>query len=140
MLTNSLSPTWKLTLVIASTVSPLIAWNVFVSPRTSILAMSPWEVRVVDVLRHLDVLLEEAQLVEPGDRVLQVLGDHAAIRRPIDVLLGEIELGEHGPGRLEVRGDEIQHRLAVFRLVHVSRQRDVVVQERPHGVGGLLEI
>src|SRR5215468_2082889 len=135
MLTNWLSATAKLRSLMASTVSPLMAWKVLVSPRTSILAMSPRQVRIVDVLRHLDVLFQEAELVQPRDGVLEVLGYHPRVGGPVHVLLGEIELGEHGARRLEVRGDDIQHRLPVLGLLHVTGQGDVVVEERAHGVG-----
>src|SRR5215470_8045049 len=101
MLTNSLSPTARSMSWIASTVSPLIAWKVLVRCWTSILAMSPRQVRVVHVRRHLEVLVEEAELREPRYCVLKLLGGDPAVDAPEHILVGEIELLEDGLGYLE---------------------------------------
>src|SRR5712691_8771370 len=103
MLTNSFSPTAKLRSLSASTVSPMIAWKVLVRPVTSILAMSPRQIRVVGVAGHLQILLQKAQLVQPRQSVLQVLGHDPAVRPPVHVLLREVELLQHSLGRLEMR-------------------------------------
>src|SRR5215831_17863296 len=116
MLTNSLSPTARSMSWIASTVSPLIAWKVLVRCWTSILAMSPRQVRVVHVGRHLKVLIEEAELREPRHRVLQLLGRDPAVDTTEHVLVGEIELLEDGLRHLELSGCQVDHRFPVLGL------------------------
>src|SRR5215469_2070543 len=101
MLTNSLSPTVKLRSQIASTLSPLIVGKVLPRPRTSIRAMSPRKIRGIDVRRHLQVLVEEAQLVQARERMLEVLGRDACIDAAEHVLPREVELREDGAGCLE---------------------------------------
>src|SRR3989442_7644416 len=135
MLTNSFSPTVRPRSVMAATVSPLIAWKVFVRPLTSILAMSPRRVGVVDVRRHRHVLLEEAQLVEARQRVLKVLGHDPGIDAAIDVLPGEVELLEHGLGHLVSGRDHLDDRFAVLRPVDVRQQGAVYLETPPEGDG-----
>src|SRR5262245_44711611 len=112
MLTNWLSPTERLRSRMASTVSPLMAWNVLVRPRTSIRAMSPRQIRVVDVLGHGHVALQEAELVEPRQRVLEILGHEPGVSPAIHVLLGQVELLEHGLRSLEARVDHVDDGVA----------------------------
>src|SRR5215813_3712124 len=102
MLTNWLSPTARSMSWIASTVSPLIAWKVLVRCWTSILAMSPRQVRVIHVRSDLKMLVEEAELGEPRQRVLQLLRGDPGVEPPEHVLVGEVELLEDGLGHFEL--------------------------------------
>src|SRR5262245_62205047 len=101
----------------ASTVSPLIAWKVLVRCWTSILAMSPRQVRVVHVRRHLEVLVEEAELREPRHGVLQLFCRDPAVDAAEHVLVGEIELLDDGLRHLELCGRQVDDRLPVLGLV-----------------------
>src|SRR5215469_1347383 len=134
MLTNSLSPTVKLRPLIASTASPLIVGKVLPRPRISIRAMSPRQIRGVDVRRHLQVLVEEPELVEAREGVLEVLGGDARVHAAEHVLSREVELGEDGARRLELGGHEVEDGVSVLGLVEVAREGDVVLEEGPDRV------
>src|SRR3990172_9430836 len=139
MLRNSFSPTSKLRPFIASTAPPLMAWNALVRPRTAILAMSSRQVRVVDIPGHLNIPFQKPQLVEPRNRVLQVLRRRASVQGPVDVLLGEVVLLQHGLGQLELRSHRVDDRIPVLRSVDVPQQADVIFEERPHRIRRFLQ-